>query len=116
MLSLAAVALGGALGSMLRFMLTDWAKQQWGGSIPATFGINALGSFVLGSALAMATLPEPWTAFVQVGVLGGFTTFSTFILELTEPSEVSLEQRFVYAGASIIVCMAAALLGFNLWP
>ena len=115
MISFAAVALGGALGSLLRFMLTGWAKQQWGGSIPATFSINVLGSFVLGSALAMATLSEPWAAFLQLGVLGGFTTFSTFILELTEPSEVSLGYRFVYAGASIALCMAAVLLGLSLW-
>ncbi|RUO44092.1 fluoride efflux transporter CrcB [Aliidiomarina taiwanensis] len=115
MLSLAAVALGGAFGSLLRFMFTEYAKQRWGRSMPATFGNNVLGSFLLGSALAIAPWPAPWGAFIQLGVLGGFTTFSTFILELTEPSDVPLGQRFVYAGASIVACLLAALLGLSLW-
>lgn len=81
-----AVAAGGALGAVARYLLAVRLYGSLGLDFPwGTFGVNILGSFLLGVVLALieersAFSPETRT-FLTVGVLGGFTTFSTFIYE-----------------------------------
>ncbi|MGF1474078.1 MAG: fluoride efflux transporter CrcB [Geminicoccaceae bacterium] len=81
MLSYFWVALGSALGGMARFALAEWLPVMGHGSFPlATFLANVLGSVAIG--VAFATLSgDPARLFLMVGVLGGFTTFSTFSLQ-----------------------------------
>jgi len=80
------VALGGAAGTLLRFGLGGWIQHASGGTFPwGTFAINVLGALAIGALVAYAdrggALPAAWRIALQVGVLGGFTTFSTFGLE-----------------------------------
>lgn len=92
MRTLIAVALGGALGSTARYLLAGWAQQRaagargWLALFPAgTLAVNLIGCFAIGflAALFQERLAgDPATrTFALVGVLGGFTTFSTFGLE-----------------------------------
>ena len=80
------VVFGGALGTLLRFALGGWVQHASGGTFPwGTFAINVLGALAIGALAAYAdrgaALPAAWRIGLQVGVLGGFTTFSTFGLE-----------------------------------
>ena len=80
------VAAGGALGAVGRFLITSWGGYFFGYGFPfGTVIVNVLGSFALGvlvevSALAWSPSAE-LRAFLVAGVLGAFTTFSTFSLD-----------------------------------
>lgn len=84
-----AVALGGALGSWARWSLGGWVQRRASAAsgavalFPAgTLAINLLGCFAIGLVATFAeergSLDPAWRIFLLVGVLGGFTTFSTF--------------------------------------
>jgi CrcB protein len=81
------VAAGGAIGSVLRYVVTVLTLARLGPGFPvATFGINVVGSFLIGIVAELAVTQalgiSPLTrTFLAVGILGGFTTFSSFSLE-----------------------------------
>jgi len=83
---LAAIALGGGLGSVARYLVATALPVHQGRFPWATFLTNLSGSFVLG--VLMVFVLEIWPPrryvrpFVGIGVLGGFTTFSTFAVEI----------------------------------
>ena len=83
-LSISLVALGGALGSVLRYLLGTWT-QSVSRSIDFPYGtlsVNLLGCFVMGFLSQLAETRGVFTpesrAFIFIGILGGFTTFSAF--------------------------------------
>lgn len=81
------VALGGALGATGRYLTGVAAARLFGTGFPiGTFSVNILGSFVMGIAFVLLMQREAdmsrWVPFVMTGVLGGFTTFSAFSLDL----------------------------------
>lgn len=113
------VAGGGALGSLLRFIIgrlfpTAPTAFPW-----STLGINVVGSLALG-ALAGAALARPEAsptlrAFLTVGLLGGFTTFSTFSVEtITLAQSASLLRAGLYVMLSVALAIGGAALGFSL--
>lgn len=84
----AAVAVGGALGSMARHLVNRWAQARWlAAPIPVGTAVaNISGCFIIGLLAGLLAsnriaLPPAWREFVFVGLLGGFTTFSSFGLE-----------------------------------
>ena len=112
-----AVAAGGAVGSVLRYLIS---RLSFTTAFPwSTLIVNLAGSFILGLFLAVAgarfTLSTESKAFISVGLLGGFTTFSTF-----SQQTISLWQadRFALAGwnvaLNLIVGLFAAWLGWRL--
>jgi fluoride exporter len=81
------IALGGAFGSVARWLVSGWAHRltptstfPWG-----TFAVNASGSFAIGAVLTLALeralVPPATRLFLVTGVLGGYTTFSAFSWE-----------------------------------
>ena len=118
MLSFLWVALGGAIGSALRFGVNLAAPRLLGNEFPwATFTVNIVGSFLMG--LFAAVLAEKFAdqpdlrLFLTTGVLGGFTTFSAFSLDifgLMQRGENSL--ALVYALASVVLSILAVFGGF----
>lgn len=104
------VALGGAAGSVLRY-LTDRRIQQWRDS-PFPFGtltVNVAGSFILGFLsgwLVHGAEPSSVRALVAVGFCGGLTTFSTFGYETIR---LFLEKTRLYAVLNVVVTAAAGL-------
>jgi CrcB protein len=80
------IGLGGFVGANARYLLQQWAANQWGADFPyGTLLANIGGSFVIAFFLTLATgrlavSPEV-RLFVAVGFLGGFTTFSSFSFE-----------------------------------
>lgn len=115
------VALGGALGSVLRFGVSEWMAQRVGTGFPwGTLLVNAAGSLLIG-ILASLAVPDgvrllsqtPARAFLIAGFCGGFTTFSTFSLQT-----LALAQAGHWAAAgvnvvsSVAVCLVAVAVGF----
>ncbi|HRQ78624.1 MAG TPA: fluoride efflux transporter CrcB [Gemmatimonadaceae bacterium] len=113
------VAGGGALGSLLRFAVGRLLPSAPTAMPWSTLGINVLGSFALG-LLAGASLARPdaspaLRAFLGIGLLGGFTTFSTFSLEtVTLAQSGSPARALLYITLSVSLAIAAAGIGFAL--
>jgi CrcB protein len=114
------VALGGAIGSVGRFACSGLAARWLGLGFPwGTLFVNVIGSLAIGLLVGLAS-PDgrPWLgsearAFVVVGVLGGFTTFSSFSLEtLTLARGGAIGAAGAYIAASLLLCLTAAWLGF----
>jgi CrcB protein len=83
---LAMVATGGALGATLRWWLGGLLAERFGPAFPwHTFVVNVTGAFLLGLLMALSVergvLGPGWRLFAGVGVLGGYTTFSTLGFE-----------------------------------
>jgi len=114
------IALGGALGAVLRFLTASWVQKKLGPFFPwGTLVVNALGSFLIGvfSALLFEVLAAPpkVRAFLITGFLGAFTTFSTFSYETVSLlSEGEVLKAFIYAAATNLLCFAATFLGLFL--
>jgi CrcB protein len=107
------VALGGATGSVSRYLLAQWAQSLWQGGFPVgTLLVNVAGSFGIGVIFVLLErqiVHPDWRGVVMVGFLGAFTTFSTFSLEavtLWESGEAG--QALGYMLASVVLCVAAA--------
>lgn len=106
------VAAGGAVGSVLRYLIALGLNRgaPWG-----TLGVNLLGSLLL--AFLFAALPgedrAAWRVTLGTGVLGGFTTYSTFNLEAFGMLERGEGLRaLAYVGATVLGALAAAWLGW----
>jgi fluoride exporter len=114
------VALGGAIGSVTRYLVGGWFASRFGPAFPyGTFFINVSGSFVIGFFLAFTqerlTISPYWRLFFAVGFVGGYTTFSTFEYEsirLLQDGELLLST--VYLVGSVIVGALSAIAGIAL--
>lgn len=111
MTSVISVALGGALGAVLRFLIGLTVAFPFG-----TLTVNVIGSFAIGLAwvILAARGLQQWIPFLMVGILGGFTTFSTFSLDtvrLVENGRIAAAGGYV--AASVILSILACAVG--LW-
>lgn len=117
LLALAAVALGGALGSMVRFAASAWFGERLGTAFPwGTLAINVAGSFCIGVVLYAATSRPSFgpylRTFLASGVLGGFTTFSAFSYEtLALATRGAFAAALAYACGSVLLGIGGAALG-----
>ncbi len=114
---LMAVMAGAGLGGGLRFTLGLWIAEHSKGVFPwHTFAINVLGSFLLGLVMGFAAersmLTSTLVLFLGVGLLGGFTTFSTFSYEsLTLLERGMLAQGVGYMAGSLLLGLVGATVG-----
>lgn len=114
------VFLGGGLGSAARYGVGVLALRWIGSGYPwGTFGINVVGSFAMGVVAGYfalkSGLSQPLRLFLTTGIIGGFTTFSTYALEtalLQERGE--LGAALTYALGSVVVGVAALFAGLAL--
>ncbi len=106
------VMLGGAIGAALRYGLGAWVQGWSGPGFPwSTFLINISGSFLIGLVLRLSlegALSPEWRLFLTVGLLGGYTTFSTFSFET-----LALVQQGEWFKALLYV-VGSVVLGFLL--
>ncbi len=116
-LNYVAVAAGGAFGCAARYGLTELIQLVWGRNFPvATLVINVLGSFILGflffETLERLTMAPILRTAILTGGLGGFTTFSTFMVEsvlLVEDGRAG--RALLYVTLSILLGFTAAVAG-----
>lgn len=118
--SIAAIAGGGALGAVLRHGVNQGAVHYFGSGFPlGTIGVNILGSFIMGMLIAYFAhvwQPSPEAkAFLVTGLLGAFTTFSTFSLDFVTLWERGDQMAaFVYVLASVFFAIGALFLGMTI--
>jgi CrcB protein len=114
--SLLYVALGGAAGSVCRYLVSLLAVATLGAHFPwGTLAVNVLGSAAIGAAFA-AGLEGPARLLLVTGFLGGFTTFSAFSLEAATLFGRSPALAVLYVLASVglgLAAFALALWGFR---
>ena len=110
------VALGGALGAVLRFGVVSMCPRLFGPTFPhGTLIVNVMGSFLMGVAIAWfaARAPAVWAMpFVTIGLLGGFTTFSAFSLDTVALFEQGRSSAaLLYVSLSVTLSVAGLLAG-----
>ena len=113
------VGTGGFLGANARFWLGTWMQSRLGQAFPwNTLTINVTGSFIMGLFMGLLNAKgwsADWRFFLAVGVLGGYTTFSSFSYEaLTLLSAKSYANALLYMVGSVILCVGGAFLGATL--
>ncbi len=117
---LGAIAAGGALGAVMRFWVSGGIYAWLGRGFPyGTLSVNLIGSFIIGIAFVLLTerltLGAEVRAFVLIGFLGAFTTFSTFSLETL----ILLQEGLLFKAAanillSVLLCIIATWGGIIL--
>ena len=119
MINLFYVASGGALGAVLRYLTSNFYKFYFPNFPIGTLFINFIGSFLIG--ILASNLESRGTSyifikyFLIIGILGSFTTFSTFSLETIQlVNDKKLFLSLVYIFLSISLCILGAFFGFNI--
>ncbi|MER3480554.1 MAG: fluoride efflux transporter CrcB [Meiothermus sp.] len=113
------VMLGGAIGAGLRYGLGAWIQGLTGPSFPwSTLVINVSGSFLIGVVLRLSlegNLSTEARLFLAVGILGGYTTFSTFSYEtLTLIQQGEWLRALLYVTGSVVLGFGAVWLAYRL--
>ena len=114
-----AIAIGGALGAVSRFFLSNTVTNHYQFTLPVgTLGVNILGSFALGVFYALFSVidvPAPLRLFLTAGFLGALTTFSTYSIEamsLFQSGQYHSALLFIFLHNGLGILMA--VLGFGL--
>jgi CrcB protein len=113
------VMIGGALGAGARHLVGRATLAGFGAGFPfGTLTVNVLGGLFMGllvGILARSGASENWRLFVGVGVLGGFTTFSSFSLDVvTLIDRGALGIALGYVALSVVASIAAVFAGLSL--
>lgn len=112
-----ATACGGAIGAVLRLLISQFINSLFGGVMPiGTLFVNVVGSFLMGVIFVIFAnkigefnlLNDVSRSFLMTGLLGGFTTFSAFSLEFLHLIERNaIFEAFAYLAISVIISIAA---------
>lgn len=115
---LCSIGMGGFLGAVLRYLVSGWVQNR-SGSIVFPFGtaaVNLLGCFIIGVLTLLVEtrsyLSVEARAFLLIGLLGSFTTFSTFgseTLGLIRSGKIDLAA--LYAGGQVVIGVVMVWLG-----
>lgn len=114
------IAVGSALGGMARYWCSGWVAQRVGETFPwGTIVVNVTGSLLIGALAALGEpdgrwyLPPLARQFLMIGVMGGYTTFSSFSLQTLN---LARDGQWLHAGAnvllSVMACLIAVWLGY----
>lgn len=120
MMAVLSIAAGGALGAVARHFVNVGAVAVFGLSFPwGTLIVNIAGSFLMGVLIGLLNhtgyVPQAWRAFLAVGFLGAFTTFSAFSLDtVTLYERGDLIMAVSYIGASVVLSIAGLFAGLFL--
>jgi fluoride exporter len=111
------VCLGGALGSGARYLVSTWAARALGPDFPrGTLIVNVTGSFLLAAimtaSLSTDAVPPELRLFLGAGILGGFTTYSSFNYEtIALVQQGSPGLAALNLGLTVLGCLGAGLAG-----
>lgn len=122
--SVLAVAVGAALGALLRWLLSIWLNALLPEIPPGTLLANVVGGYLIGVAMVFFTqqvhVPPEWRLFVITGFLGGLTTFSTFsaeVMRLLQDGRLAwaLGAMAAHLAGSLLATAAGMLTASRLW-
>ena len=109
------IFVGGGLGTLARWGVSDAVARQWGETFPVgTLVINVSGSFIIGLFAALTGPESRWMApaafrqFFMLGICGGYTTFSSFSLQTLNLAQ---EGQWFRAGANVVLSTTLCLVG-----
>ncbi len=120
MLEVILVTIGGGIGSASRYLVSTWAAARFGADFPyGPLIVNVVGCFIIGAFMTVTTerlIVSPyWRLFVTVGIVGGFTTFSSFSYEtLHLLQEADALRAFYNVSLNVLVGFSATWLGIGL--
>jgi CrcB protein len=116
------IALGGAFGSMLRFGIGSWIDSgvtKTGSIFPwGTVMVNITGCFIIGFVAAISApegrvyLSPLVRSFITIGILGGYTTFSSFSLQTLN---LANDRQWGWSGAAVHVLLSVVLCLVGVW-
>jgi CrcB protein len=113
------IAAGGGVGSVLRYLLAGAAQRLTGSVLPiGTMTVNVVGCLAIGLVAAYFAGPQlvraEWRLGLMVGLLGGFTTFSSFSFETVALlNDGQMRAAVLNVVLSNVLCLAAAWLGYR---
>ena len=110
------ICLGGAIGTGARYLMSGWLARAYPGFPWGTLAVNLIGSFLIAAilhvSLATETISPALRLFLTTGIMGGFTTYSTFNYEtLRLFQEGALGAGLAYLLLTVVGCLAAGALG-----
>jgi CrcB protein len=114
------IALGGAIGTILRYLASVVAVRWLGPEFPyGTLIVNLSGAFIIGVVQELGTettlLPDTVRLFLTTGMMGGLTTYSTFSYETVRLMEANAwHQAWINVAVTTGVCLALCFLGIGL--
>ncbi|MGK3994481.1 fluoride efflux transporter CrcB [Sorangium sp. So ce1024] len=112
------IGLGGAAGTLARYGLSTWCIQRFGAGFPyGTLAVNVLGSFLLGVIMQVAASTELLSPTLRLslstGVMGGFTTYSSFNYETLRLFEDRAWMGVMNLVVTVAGCLIAGVLGMG---
>lgn len=113
------IGAGSFIGGISRYLLAQFIQNKFFSAFPyGTLGVNILGCFFIGIVFALsekANLMAAWRMFLVTGLLGGFTTFSSFSNETVAMLRVGqFWYALAYIAASVLLGLLATLAGISL--
>lgn len=114
-----AIGLGSFIGGIARYLITLLIQNKFISTFPfGTMGVNIIGCFLIGVIYGLSergNLNVEWRIFLATGIMGGFTTFSSFSNETVGMlRDAQYWQAFSYIGFSVIVGIASTFGGISL--
>ncbi len=112
------IGAGGFIGSVSRYLVTRWIQTGLQVFFPlGTLAVNVVGSFLIGLVFGLSVggtlVPPEWRLFLTVGILGGFTTFSTFSYDsLMLLRDGQFATFLLYVFLSVLLALVAVYLGY----
>ena len=114
-----AIGIGSCIGGIFRYLLSQFIQNKFLSAFPfGTLGVNIIGCFLIGIVFGLSergNFTMEWRLFLATGLLGGFTTFSSFSNETVSLlRDGQLWHAFTYIACSVVICLLATFTGISL--